>query len=339
VFLSVVLVSFLSLRVPFLRQMANVLLLTTGTFGFAGVAVMRLPAWLKMEGLEFAESGLLFLLFMATWILLAVRASRGGTLTLDDNGLTCAVYDKRWRWAWHELPAFELRAPGGLVGRLLGRHVAVEGGRRALLTDVWNRPLDEVLASLNERREQALAARRAAGIEDRRGEAWAGADLAEISYRQSRKGLLRRAVGLGGLVLLPLSVLGGRYLLAYDSFAAYWAEEAGLILAAGGLILLLLAAIAAPLHPRIAARLELRFDGKGLTLGGLLRRRRRFWYDLSAFELDPGQLSRPALYFFFRGPGPHGAVESGRIGDSYDASLNEIAAKLNDYRKQALGGG
>jgi len=336
VFLVELFIYLLSLRVPFLRVSANVLLLTTTAFGFAGVGAIELPALLELEGLESGTSGLLFLLLVPAWILLAVRAGRGGTLTLGDNGLTCAVYDKRWRWAWHELPAFELRERGGLIGRILGRHLAVGDGQKALLTDVWNRPLDEVLASLNERREQALAARRDAGVADSRAEAWAGADLAEVCYRRSGKSLLRRAAGLGLLVQLPLFVLGYRYFLTYDSFAAYWAQEAGLILAAGGLILLLLAVIAAPLHPRIAARLELRFDGKGLTLGGLFRRRRRFWYDLSAFELDPGQLSRPALYFFFRGPGPHGAVESGRIGDSYEAPLNKIAAKLNDYRKQAL---
>lgn len=158
VFLAELFIFLLSLRVPFLRHLANVLLWTTTGFGFLGLAVMQWSAWPWMEGFDFASSDLTFLLLVPVWFLLAVRASRGGTLTLDDNGLTCAVFDKRWRWAWHELPAFELRAPGGLIGRLLGRHVAVEGGRRALLTDVWNKPLDEVLASLNDYRAQALAA-------------------------------------------------------------------------------------------------------------------------------------------------------------------------------------
>ncbi len=344
VLLSEGLVYLLSLRVPFLRQLANVLLLTTTAFGFAGYAVylaqVAAPSvagdfwtWLTGNG----PLDPLFAISAVIWILLAVRASKGGTLTLGDDGLTCSVYDKRWRWAWHELPAFELRTPSGLIGRLLGRVVAVEGGHKALLTDVWNRPLDAVLTSLNERRAHALAVRREAGIEDCRGEAWTGADLPEISYRQSGKSRVRHATFLGALVLL-LSVLYGRYLLAFDTFGAYWAQESGPILAAGGLILMLLAAIAAPLHPRVAARLCLRLDGKSLTLGGLFRRRRWFWYDLSEFELDKGQLSRPAIYFFFRGRAPHAGVESGRIGDIYDAPLDEIAARLNDYREQALAG-
>lgn len=346
VILSEGLVYLLSLRVPFLRQLASVLLLTTTAFGFAGYAIYLaqgaepsvpggFQAWLTGSG----SLALFFALFAVVWILVAVRESRGGTLTLDDNGLTCVTYDKRWRWAWHELPAFKLRERRGLVGRVLGRHVAIESGQKALLTDVWNKPLDEIVAGLNERREQALAARRDAGIVEPRQEDWAGADLAEVCYRQSRKGLLRRAAGLGVLTLLPLSALGGRYLLTHDSLAAFWAADAGLIVAAGCLILLLLAAGATPWHPRVAARLTLRLDGKGLTLGGLLRQRRWFWYDLSEFEPDKGQLSRPAIYFFFRRQGPRAGVESGQIGDSYDAPLAEIAAKLNDYREQALAGG
>lgn len=346
VLLAELFVYLLSLRVPFFRHLANVLIMTTVAFGFLGQAVHSMTALLRTEGVEpmvdvesqawFSGSGLFALLIAILWILVAVRGSKGGTLTLGDDGLTCAVQDKRWRWAWHELPAFELSERGGLVGRLLGRHVAVERGHKALITDVWNRPLDEVLAGLNERRQRALAARRDSGLEDRMGEAWAGADLAEVCYRQSRKSRVRRGAILGVLVLLLLSAVGWRYLVTYDSFGAYWAAETGIIVVAGGLILLLLEAIAVTSHPRVAARVFLRLDGKGLTLGGLFRRRRWFWYDLSAFELDKRRLSGPAVYFFFRGPGPHAAVASGQISDSYDRPLAEIAAKLNDYREQAL---
>ena len=155
-----------SRRVLLLRHASFGLLAASSGFAFVGRAVLEARDLLLSEGAEpsVAESVLLpFLIGLVSLLSAVLWARKDGTLTLGNDGLRCVVGAESWQWAWHELAVFEVRAPIGLAGRMLGRHLVVErseSGKKLILSDVWDTPLDEIAAKLNKYRERALASTR-----------------------------------------------------------------------------------------------------------------------------------------------------------------------------------
>ncbi len=90
-------------------------------------------------------------------------------------------------------------------------------------------------------------------------------------------------------------------------------------------------------------------DAQGLTWVSAGRHQRWLWWDLSSFELREGGLLGDRLAFKVNGRSgstprrtPFAVLTGGgrnsALADIYDAPLAEIAGRLNDYRRQALGG-
>lgn len=133
-----------------------------GSLLFAAAALVVLAALLRRSELSELWSAALACLAVAVLAVLAARAQlRRGVpeqnfLRLDPEGLTYAHLGRRYCWAWTELSDVELarrRARFSAPHRRGG-----EGERERLhrLEDVYARPLDEVVARLNEFRRRAL---------------------------------------------------------------------------------------------------------------------------------------------------------------------------------------
>lgn len=132
--------------------------------------------YLPEEDLPTVVSGLL--IGFACLLGVAMALKPGGTgrefLALDDEGLTYGNLFGRNRWAWRDLSAFALRRPsekvayvtfglpekpGWTVNRCYSELTAV--GEKAMIEDIYDRPLDEIAAKLNEYRDRALGAQEA----------------------------------------------------------------------------------------------------------------------------------------------------------------------------------
>lgn len=75
------------------------------------------------------------------------------SLTLDGESLTYTRGGSTGIWPWRELPAFTLER--GLRGPRIKLSVPRGKGRLQLIEDVWDTPLEEIAAKLNEYRERA----------------------------------------------------------------------------------------------------------------------------------------------------------------------------------------
>jgi hypothetical protein len=115
----------------------------------------------------------LFIACLAVSIVNAVHHFRGEDtkryrLKLDDEGLTYAREGRERRWPWRALSRFkparhsslivfipsdedEFRAPGLMINLLLGHPCPIE-----MIKDIFDAPLDEIAAKLNDYRERAL---------------------------------------------------------------------------------------------------------------------------------------------------------------------------------------
>ena len=100
------------------------------------------------------------------------------------------------------------------------------------------------------------------------------------------------------------------------------------------MLIILLALDLLQAHPRLIARVYLRLDRDGLTQSGRFRTRRWPWRDLPAFTHEANQ-SPPNIAFHLPGQDPD-SLRKGEILDEYEAPLDEIAARLNEYRERAL---
>lgn len=122
-----------------------------------------------------AHGGPFILLLVGVFALLCIafilwelprRSARLNFLTLDDAGLACGFWGKRWHWAWRDLSEFTLderrRFNGlGFRGFAPAWGVAVSPivkWRRIVLADVYDAPLTEIVAKLNEYRDRAAEA-------------------------------------------------------------------------------------------------------------------------------------------------------------------------------------
>lgn len=174
--------AFLSSRVPIFRPIGFFSVMTAVMCLSAGMIVLHSRNilatgdldWLAAPGLWPSRldpslvSGVFVAIAVAAVGLLATgaalremrRSAAKQSLVLDDKGLSCEVWGKRWYWGWHESARPELRAHRWAMGMILGRHIALNPivrGHRILLSDVWDKPLDEILAALKDRRDRALA--------------------------------------------------------------------------------------------------------------------------------------------------------------------------------------
>ncbi len=126
------------------------------------------------------------------------------------------------------------------------------------------------------------------------------------------------------------------------------AEELPLTVSSLVMLLACVIVVALSLGPGGARREYLRLDDEGMTYGNLFGANRWPWRDLSAFALR--RQSGANAYVTFALPGKTGWTVNqcpwertakgpkAMIEDIYDAPLDEIAAKLNEYRDRALGG-
>ncbi len=161
-----------------------------------------------------------------------------------------------------------------------------------------------------------------------------------ITYREK---FIHRWIRIGSPGVFQLATL----LLVFRHLEG---SQLGTVLVLGTVAIL--ATAAAFVYFTAAAVLNLNYlelDAEGLTLVAEGRHHRWHWWDLSSFELrESGLLSnrvvsrvngrsgrapvRPLLAFLI--PGGHNIA----FTDIYEAPLAVIACRLNDYRRQALGG-
>ena len=132
--------------------------------------------------------------------------------------------------------------------------------------------------------------------------------------------------------------------------AEAWSQQPDMMWLNTVLVVLCVAVVGVVLHPRTRAKRFLQLDDEGLTYArGLLGGRRRWrWHDLSAFNLE-GRPSYRFISFVMLGkvrwftslsPWVQGISPEGPktiIEDIYDTPLDEIVAKLNEYRERAHG--
>ena len=93
------------------------------------------------------------LMVAAGWFRWALPAHN--SLTLDRENLIYTRGGSKGIWSWRELPPLALER--GLRGPRIKLPAPKEKERLRLIEDVWDTPLDQVAAKLNEYRERALA--------------------------------------------------------------------------------------------------------------------------------------------------------------------------------------
>lgn len=128
------------------------------------------------EDMLFTLSGLLLLVVYVIVVAMTLRpgAARREFLKLDDEGLTYGNLFGRNRWHWSDLSTFALREqldksayvtfalpkkPDWTVNQSPTESTAV--GPKAMIEDIYDRPIAEIVAKLNEFRDRALGAQEA----------------------------------------------------------------------------------------------------------------------------------------------------------------------------------
>lgn len=150
------------------------LLVALGLVLVSAILVLDLAAtWQALAEWEFRVQRRIFyilLLLLIAGSLFRFVLPKYNSLHLDDRGLTYRCGGTHGVWLWHELSAFSLGR--GWWGRRLVRFTVTKGGERRRLgplalprTKAWSKreiwgvydaPLDEIAAKLNEFRERAL---------------------------------------------------------------------------------------------------------------------------------------------------------------------------------------
>lgn len=285
-------------------------------------------------------------------------------LRLDGEGLIHTVYGRERKWRWSELSGLQRRGQWlavtvpdddrvGAVARWWGR---VSSKRpRLLIRDDYVIGLEDLLAKLDRHRVAAAQA----GGQEARGEApKPGGETtspAPLVFHQRHSSA--EMVGLPAYMavcLLPFVILGAILFLQESEFS----QSTLILLGIFGPVVLLICAVIGfvVLVSRKRANLlsldreGLRYKRRGISLAWP-------WRELSTFEirktspqswlwqgvtarviaftaLGDGQAPPDGLEKLFKMAGP----DSYAILDHYGISLDEIAAKLNEYRERALAG-
>jgi len=142
------------------------------------------------------------------------------------------------------------------------------------------------------------------------------------------------------ITVVSLPILGTFlwYLFPGVSWTEFWSVKSDFFVMNGGVLLgyavIQMVVWQVHSHPRLLARLYLRLDHDGFTDSRRFRSRRWAWCELPPFAFEANELP-PNIAFHWPGQKP-GSLRKGEITDLYDAPLDEIAAKLNDYREKAL---
>lgn len=227
------------------------------------------------------------------------------------------------------------------------------------IEEIYDSPVESIAADLNARRNRALgeaqtaqgaqplavdAGRRAIGFQKDLQDLW-------------RLGVVGQALWIGGLVWLPVMLLLGWpfEIFASDGITELSAWQRFLSFLDMFVLIALIAEILILMREFTPADNALGLDKGGLTVTRGGRRRRWAWGDLSAFEVKARKafgFFRPRSVIVFDAPGGYDLRSrflrlcyrlSGRapamvIEDIYDTPLDEIAARLNDFRAQPAGG-
>jgi len=319
-------------------------------------------AWLPVAQLVATVALILCTLaYQAAQIRLA--APERNFLRLDETGLTFARLGKSRTWVWSELSPFE--RDHGVVPRIkfLLLNLDAEQARRdpwvhemtpkgamAVIPDQYDTQLDKIIAQLNAFRARALGERPDSGGAGTARPSSAAAAMPPVTFGEKpwRKWLVL-AMGLPLLVVCGVvTFVFAKDLLSTagpsDSLAP-WLRLAIAIFAAGGTLVAAMMVIRTLFFGR-----SLRLDEAGLTYvrwgtSAWSENRHWSWSELSAFERDDSGAPRIRFYLpnldpkqarrdpWVREVTPEGALVV--VRDIYDSPLDEIIAKLNDYRALA----
>lgn len=280
-------------------------------------------------------------------------------LRLDGDGLTHTVRGRARRWRWSEISDIRQRwrrvvvsVPDdervGALARWRGRLTGA--GPRLVVRDDYVLPIDGLAARLDAHRASAHEAGRPAAKAAEPADRLAALPPLRIQQRRPVEvtgvSVVVAVSLLPLLVIVPLMLWRDGFSMATVFFGAF----------TGALILLIGVVVGAQVFAAGAKRANyLSLDPSGLryTRGGTSLAWP--WHELSPFELRPtppqpwylsvrsgrivafsalgdGQAAPHGLERLFRVAGSDGYA----IQDIYDTPLDEIAAKLNDYREQAL---
>jgi hypothetical protein len=286
-------------------------------------------------------------------------------LRLDAAGLTFTRFGKSRTWAWPELSPFERdhtfhsrikfflpNLDPKQARRDRWVHEMTPKGAMVVIPDAYDTQLDKIIAQLNAFRARVLGERPDADGAGTARPSPAAAAMPPVTFGEKP---WRKWLTLA--ICLPLSlfcwiftVVFAKDLLAVAGASgtpATWLQFWIAIFALTGAVGATAMAVVTLLFGR-----SLRLDDAGLTYtrrptsGRGSENRHWSWSELSAFEhddtgvpgirfclpkLDPEQARRDP---WVQQVTPEGALIV--VHDIYDAPLDEIAAKLNDYRDRAL---
>ena len=353
------------------------LLVTAGS----GLRLLDVPGieWTRFLGA--ADDTRIFWLFLAITVPMGLlyafirrwKSPARNHLTLDEGGLTYVHMGMRCTWPWRDLESAEV-TPGTRAGKLAiaGRFgwsariglLFMDGfasARRLTVTlpDVYETPIEDIVAGINDHRDRALGITRpvkdAAQISPLMKAAAAGQPIAfGISMAAScRRGLTNLVVAAFFLWLafriFPNDIPGGW------PWNDPWSTDMEAVLIFGAIVLALLVESVRDFWANLPNRNILRLDPSGLAYRRQGRRHAWPWKDVSVFEyhrLMDKTLPMRRRVVTFTAPGNDRTWRRLRrrcglpkappavvIEEIYDTPIEEIAATLNAYRERALGGG
>lgn len=305
-------------------------------------------------------------LFLPVGLIVQIRLSapERNFLRLDAAGLTFMRAGKSRTWAWPALSPFErdhsfrprikfllpnLDAEQARRDRWV--HEVTPKGAMVVIPDVYDTQLDKIIAQLNASRARALGERPDSGAAGTARPSSAAAAMPPVTFgeKPSRKWLALA-------MWLPLSLLCGVVTVIFakdllspvgllDSLAP-WLQFTTATFALAGAIGATAMVVATLFFGR-----SLRLDEAGLTYlrwgtSSWSENRHWSWSELSAFERDDS--GAPRIRFHLpnldpeqarRDPWVQEVTPAGStvvVHDIYDTPLDDIIAKLNAYREQAL---
>jgi hypothetical protein len=279
-------------------------------------------------------------------------------LRIDETGLTFTRFGKSRTWAWPEISPFERDHSFVPRIRFLLPNLDPEQARRdrwvhemtpagatVVIPDVYDTQLDKIISQLNVSRARALGERPDPGGAGAARPSSAAAAMPPVTFgeRPSRKWLALA-------MWLPLSLLCGavtiilaKGLLSPGGFSdsrAPWLLAIAIFAMVGTLVATMMVVAT------LLFRSSLRLDEVGLTYVRRQADRHWYWSEFSAFECDSSGVPRIRFHLpdldpeqARRDPWVQEVTPAGAmvvVRDIYDAPLDEITAKLNEYREQTL---
>lgn len=344
--------------------------------------------WLEVPGTEWimsygaAQDIAFFWLYLGTTVMFGLmfafitrwRSPVLNYLTLDDTGLTYVFMGMRHTWPWHDVELADVvKRPFGMkvarlivsgkfdwktrLGLILVNALASAKRLAVMLPDFYETPIEDVVAGINNYRDQAVDIRGSDEAVARTPPQITATPGQPVTYAKSKsrhdleRVLLYFVLVIMSLVTIPIAA--PVYLLIEEQ------TDFGLNYDALVLLLGLIVIIWPVLFLFLFAFLRIKpknnflaLDGDGLTYMRESKRYTWSWQVLSAFQyqIPPTITARPIITV--AAPGRDWAWWGLRlthglswkppavvIQDIYDTPLEDIAATLNTYRERAQGGG